>query len=263
MIRKEPGRLARYLITLQYVGAGFHGFQKQPFVPTVQGALEQALCTLIGRETPVLGAGRTDAGVHALGQAAAFDIEPGRDVSRIVPGLNALLPRGISVTGMARVRDDMDPRRDALWREYRFFLLNTPAPSALLEDYTVHIHKPLDKTLMSEACSRAVGEHDFSAFRAQGSPEDSGVRRVIECDLEEVWPSVLQFRVRATAFLYRMVRIMAGAVTEVGSGRASLEDLSAWLKGGDRPCAVPLPPQGLFLWKVAYPGELFIDDAGV
>jgi tRNA pseudouridine38-40 synthase len=88
------------------------------------------------------------------------------------------------------------------------------------------------------------------------------VRRVIECDLEEVRPSVFQFRVRANAFLYRMVRIMAGAVTEVGSGRAPLEDLSTWLEGSDRPCAVPLPPHGLFLWKVAYPEELFIDDAG-
>ncbi|MBU4241522.1 MAG: tRNA pseudouridine(38-40) synthase TruA, partial [Actinobacteria bacterium] len=116
--------MTRYAITIEYRGTHFHGFQKQPGLPTVQGALENALLTFTGEETVVQGAGRTDAGVHAVGQAVAFEVPGGLNTGKATRGLNALLPPGVAITAMRAVRDDFDPRRDAIWREYRYFILN-------------------------------------------------------------------------------------------------------------------------------------------
>ena len=259
-----PGRswkkedLPRYLITVEYVGTDYHGFQRQAGLATVQGALEQAITTFTGQEVRVQGAGRTDAGVHAAGQAAAFDLAREADVGQFLASLNALLPRGIAATRMVMVRDGLDPRRHASWREYRYFILNRRAPSPILEAYTHHVSSPLDRDRMRMACELFAGEHDFSAFRLKGKPEETSVRRVLECELTEPYPWLLCVRVRANAFLYRMVRIMAGAVKDAGCGRMEPEDLEKHLLGGDRPCADPLPARGLFLWQVAYPEEAFI-----
>jgi tRNA pseudouridine38-40 synthase len=254
--------LPRYLLTLEYVGTDFHGFQRQPGMGTIQGALEQAITAFTGREVRVQGSGRTDTGVHALGQAAAFDIGDRLDVGKASASLNALLPAGISVTGMARVGEGLDPRRDALWREYRYFILNRKAPSPVLDPYSHHVSGALDREAMSRACDALVGEHDFSAFRVKGGSEDSKVRIVIASDMTEPFADLLCIRVRATAFLYRMVRIIAGAVKDVGCGRMDLEALSGHLAGAARPCADPLPAQGLFLWQVAYPEGTFVVERG-
>jgi tRNA pseudouridine38-40 synthase len=250
--------LPRYLITVEYVGTEYHGFQRQPGLATVQGALEQAVTSFAGREVFIQGAGRTDAGVHAVGQAAAFDLPDEVDEYRYLASLNALLPRGISVTAMQRVRDDLDPRRGALWREYRYFILNRTAPSAILEASTHHAPWVLDSQRMSEACALFVGEHDFSAFRVKGASEEQSIRKVLECELTEPYSALLCIRVRANSFLYRMVRIMAGAIEAVGCGRMGLEQLESHLGGGDRPCADPLPARGLFLWQVSYPEDAYI-----
>lgn len=251
--------MPRYLLTVEYAGTDFHGFQKQPGVSTVQGEMERAVTTFTGEEAPVLGSGRTDAGVHAIGQAAAFDVSRALDTGKASASLNALLPRGIAVTRMVKVSDGFDPRRDALWREYRYFVLNRRAPSPVLEDYAHHVPGALDTDLMAEACALFVGEHDFSAFRVKGLPEDSTSRTVLECDLSKPYPDILCFRVRAHAFLYRMVRIMAGSLKAVGRSRMSPAELAAHLQGGDAPCAEPLPACGLFLWKVEYPPGIEVE----
>lgn len=247
--------MARFLVTLEYRGQQFHGFQKQPGLATVQGALESALLRLTGEETRVYGAGRTDAGVHALGQAAAFDV-PERMRER--PGLvslNALLPDGAAVSSIRPVPEGFDPRRGARWREYRYFLLNRRAPSALLREFTFHHPGALDQGAMAGACALFVGERDFSAFRVR-QQEESSVRRVYECELAEVVPGLLFIRVRANSFLYRMARTMCGAVVAVGSGRMELGELEGHLENGGRaPCVEPLPAHGLFLWHVEYPTE--------
>lgn len=245
--------MPRHFVTLEYRGSRFHGFQKQPGLPTVQGALESALLRLTGRETGVYGAGRTDAGVHALSQAAAFDV-PEDTRSRIaVVSLNALLPEGVSVTSARPVPDGFDPRRAALWREYRYFILNRRPPSPLLEGFTCHHPGELDLEAMGRACGAFVGEKDFSAFRA-GRREESTVRRVLSCELAWAPPGLVSIRIRAGSFLYKMARIIAGAVTAVGSGRMSLGEIEARLEaGGGVPCAEPLAAKGLFLWHVEYP----------
>ncbi len=230
----------------------FHGFQKQPGLPTIQGALEGALVALTGREIRVFGAGRTDTGAHAVGQAAAFDMPGEVDAARTLVSLNALLPEGVAATTMRPVADGFDPRRDALWREYRYFILNRAAPSALLDEFTYHYSRELDVEKMNEACGAFVGRHDFSAFRAK-SPDESSVRDVLACDTVEIFEGLVSIRVRADSFLYRMVRIMAGAAVSVGSGKINLEELSACIENpAAKPCADPLPARGLFLWQVAY-----------
>lgn len=247
--------MTRYLVTLEYRGSQFHGFQKQPGLPTIQGALEAALVSLTGRELRAHGAGRTDTGVHSLGQTAAFDLPFEADTGRTVVSLNALLPSGVSVSSMRKVRDDFDPRRDALWREYRYFILNRAAPSALLDEFTYHFPWSLDRELLDRACEAFRGEHDFSAFRAR-SQEESSVRTLHKCEVVEVFGGVLGFIVRADSFLYKMVRILTGALTSVGSGRMTLEELTGHLAGGgSSPCADPLPSRGLFLWRVVYPPD--------
>ena len=243
--------MTRYLVTLEYKGTLFHGFQKQPGLPTVQGALDSAVLTYTGQEVRTLGAGRTDAGVHALGQAAAFDLREKVDIGNALRGLNALLPQGISVTDIREVAPDFDPRRDAVSREYRYFVLNRSAPSSLLEDFAYHFPGELDRGSMKEACSLFEGEHDFSAFRV-GSEEKPTVRKVLRCEIVEPFPGLFYFSVRAESFLYRMVRIMGGAVLSVGSGRMSLSALESHLGGGTGPCVEPLPAHGLFLWEIAY-----------
>lgn len=246
--------MPRYLVRLEYKGTGFHGFQKQPGFATVQGALESALVTYSGEEVSTAGAGRTDAGVHAVGQVATFDLSSEVETDRVMRGLNGLLPRGVAVTHMRRVPGGFDPRRDAIWREYRYLILNRRFPSPLLEEFAFHMHGELDRPLVDEACSLAVGKHNFSAFRVKAE-EGSTSREVLLCETGQFdwFPGLLYLRVRAGSFLYRMVRVMAGAIVAVGTGRMSTAEFAGHLTGGSRPCAEPLPAHGLFLWEVAYP----------
>lgn len=221
----------------------------------MQGSLESALVALTGQEIRAHGAGRTDTGAHAFGQAAAFDMPGEVDSGMTLVSLNALLPDGISISAMRRVGDGFDPRRDALWREYRYFILNRVAPSALLDEFTHHFPRDIDTELMDRACAAFVGQHDFSAFKAK-SREESPVRNVLACEAAEVFPGLICIRVRADSFLYRMVRIMAGALTAVGTGKMAVEELERFLAaGGAKPCTDPLPARGLFLWQVHYPRE--------
>jgi tRNA pseudouridine38-40 synthase len=247
--------MERYFMRLEYAGAPFHGFQRQPGLCTVQGEIEKVLTRITGEETRVAGAGRTDAGVHALGQAAAFDLEVEHDAGKLRAGINGLLRGRVSVTDMRAAPASFDPRRDALWREYRYFILNREAPSPLLEPYSHHVPFVLDLASMSRACSAFVGLHDFSAFRVQRD-DSSSVREVFECEMGEEREGLLFFRVRANAFVHRMVRLMAGAALSVGSGRMSMDELEKHIGGGRRPCVEALPACGLLLWEVAYPPGL-------
>ncbi|MBU4175924.1 MAG: tRNA pseudouridine(38-40) synthase TruA [Actinobacteria bacterium] len=253
--------MTRYAARVEYQGTDFHGFQKQPGLPTIQGALESALATFAGNAVGVEGAGRTDAGVHAVGQSVAFEVPGGLDTGKATRGINALLPPGIAVTAMRPVREEFDPRRDAVCREYRYFILNRELPSPLLEDFTYHLARKVDRPMMERACALVPGERDFSAFKAK-SEDGSCVRNVFGCELVDSTRDVVCLIIRAGSFLYRMVRIIGGAIVEVGRGRMSMEELSTHLEGGDGPCAVPLPAKGLFLWKVEYPAGCLEFDGG-
>lgn len=245
-----------YLLTIEYNGADFHGFQKQPGLSTIQGAIETVIMKLSGKEVRIQGAGRTDAGAHAIGQRAAFSVADEWEVEKTILSMNAMLPAGIAVSRMTMVEDGFDPRRAALWREYRYFIFNRREPSPILGGLTYHFPRELDLDLMKKACGPVLGVHDFSSFKAK-SAEESFVREVLLCDLQEIKPQLICFRIKANSFLYRMVRMLASALVDVGRGRMTLDEFSSNLENpAERPCADPLPAHGLFLWRVAYPHEL-------
>jgi len=249
------------MVTLEYKGTAFHGFQRQPGLPTIQGSLESALVSFTGQEIRVQGAGRTDTGAHAFGQAAAFDLPFAVDATRGITSINALLPSSITVTAMRPVRDAFDPRREASWREYRYFILNRSEPSAILDEFTYHFPYDLDRAAVDTACSAVLGQHDFSAFRSK-SQDESTVRTVLACEVKEAFPDLLSLTIRADAFLYRMVRILAGALVAVGTGKMGIDEFGCCVgNGAAKPCADPLPSRGLFLWRVSYPPEAFGPDS--
>lgn len=249
-----------YFIKVEYRGTDFHGFQKQAGLQTIQGALEDSLLTLTGEDVHVLGAGRTDAGVHAIGQVASFSVSRSLNIPVFQRGINALLPRGIAVSEVRKVRDSFDPRRDAIWREYRYFILNRKAPSPVLQEYSFFFQQNLDRAILKEACQLVTGRHDFSAFRV-GSDEKNTVKDIMKCQVDDQdwFKGLFCISVRANSFMYKMVRILCRALIDVASGRSSLDILKKNLEGGTGPCAEPLPPHGLFLWEVAYPENVFMD----
>ena len=239
-------------VTLEYDGTDFRGFQKQPSVRTVQGELERALGKLLSRtDARVIGAGRTDAGVHATGQV--INLEAGSfPVDRIVPAMNGLLPASIRARAAEEVPDDFHARYSAKARTYIYVVLNRSVPSALLARYAWHLVQPLDIEVMKRAASELIGTHDFSSF---GVPEKAGgstIRQLHELSICRRRDEIV-LRVRANAFLRGMVRAMVGTLAEVGQGRREPLEVAAILRAGNRQAAgKSAPPEGLYLVRVEY-----------
>lgn len=239
-------------LTLEYDGTSYHGWQKQPGLPTIQGVLEDRVSRLTREAVRVKGAGRTDAGVHALGQVANFISHitlPNEVVQR---ALNALLPEDIAVTKVEEVPLGFDAQRDAKARTYRYTLLTRPYPSPLARFQSLFIPFPLNVDAMAEAASFLVGEHDFSSFRATGWTPTSPVRHVLEARFAQEG-NYLYFFITADAFLKHMVRIVVGTLLEVGRGRLTPEGFRQILEAKDRRRASKtIPPHGLCLLEVIY-----------
>jgi tRNA pseudouridine38-40 synthase len=248
----------RLKLTVEYDGAGFSGFQRQTGTDlrTVQGVLETALKQLTGSEHVIVGAGRTDAGVHALGQVAHFDTESGLPAVRWPAALNGLLPPDVSVRGAEEVDDSFHARCSAKSKEYCYLILNRPQRSAIWHHHSYHLPQRLDLKRMAQGAACFTGTHDFRAFSAAGSSARSTVRRVFASSVFAGghW---IGFKVAASGFLYKMVRLMAGTLVEVGLGRTDpgrieelLESRDGCEKGGPT-----LPPRGLFLVRITYEDE--------
>jgi tRNA pseudouridine38-40 synthase len=243
----------RFKLTVEYDGTDFAGWQRQVNGPSVQAALEEALAEMHGgTPTPVRGAGRTDAGVHALGQVAHFDAE-----SRIPPhgyqrGLNALLPRSIAILAVDPVADDFDARFSARGKLYRYSIWTAPARSPTRDRYVWHLRRAIDVAHMQAAAERLVGRHDFSAFRAADCERRTTVRTLSRLAVARSG-DLVTIEVEADAFLKNMVRIIVGTLCECGWGKRTPADVEAVLAGGDRRHAgVTAPPQGLALVRVDY-----------
>jgi tRNA pseudouridine38-40 synthase len=239
-------------LTVEYDGTNYHGWQIQPNCESIQAILERAVSTFLGVATRVTGSGRTDAGVHALGQVVNFTSDRGDSPHRIRRALNALTPFDISIKEVEVVPDSFDARRDARSRIYEYHILNRPTPSPFYLNRAWHVHEPLDLEAMRGAIVCLIGEHDFSSFRAAGCDAAHPVRRVYQNVLEQR-AELLVYRVEATAFLRHMVRNIVGTLVQVGTGERTPEAFKQLLELGDRTKAgETAPPCGLYLMEVKY-----------
>ena len=245
----------RFKLTVEYDGTDFVGWQRQSNGPSVQAAIEEALGDLHGGvATAIRGAGRTDAGVHALGQVAHFDAPPGTRVPLhgYQRGLNAVLPRSIAILAVEPVADDFDARFSARGKLYRYSIWTAPVRAPLRDRYVWHLRRALDVTKMQEAADRLVGRHDFSAFRAADCERKTTTRSLSRLAVARSG-DLVTIEVEADAFLKNMVRIIVGTLCEVGWGKRSATDVQRILDGRDRRQAgITAPAQGLALVRVDY-----------
>ncbi len=242
-------------LTVAYDGTNYHGFQEQrgTGLSTVQEELEACLERLTGRRTQIIGAGRTDSGVHARGQVVNFDAAGWPiPVQRIPLALNGILPGDITVTETAEVSRDFHARFSARAKTYRYSIWNDRIPSPFHRLYSTFVPVPLDDGAMAAAAALLTGCHDFKCFQATGSTVRDTVREIYSAEVGREGP-MLHFVFRGSGFLYNMVRIMAGTLVQVGMGKAEPEMVSKALESGVRVMAGPtLPPQGLCLESVEY-----------
>ena len=239
-------------LTMEYDGTNYHGWQMQPNGPTIQSVLEQAVSTFFGVPTRVTGSGRTDAGVHALGQVVNFFCDPEPELHRLRRGLNALTPKDMSIKQVEIVPESFDARRDGRSRIYEYRILNRPTPSPFHLKYAWHVHDPLNAGRMRKAIRCLEGEHDFSSFRASGCDAPHPVRTVYRVSLDESG-ELLILTIEATAFLRHMARNIVGTLVEVGRGQRSAKSFAELLEVRDRTKAgSTAPPHGLFLMEVKY-----------
>jgi tRNA pseudouridine38-40 synthase len=241
-------------LVVEYDGTSLCGWQRQANGPTVQGHLEEALGKLLAHEAAVVGASRTDAGVHARGQVASFRTARTIPLHGIRRGLNSLLPRQIAVREAAEVPDEFHPRFSATGKHYRYTILARPDRSPRWRDYAWHLADPLDPAAMQAAAEHLLGEHDFSAFRAAGCTARTTRRRIDDITIERAG-ELVTVDVRGNAFLRNMVRIVAGTLVEVGMGRRDPAQVAEILASRDRNQAgITAPAHGLELVEVRYDG---------
>lgn len=251
-------------LTVSYDGSGFAGFARQPGLRTVQGQLEAALTTALRHEVETVGAGRTDAGVHALGQVVSFGVgEADLDHVALLRSLNALVGDGIVVTGVRTATPGFSARHSAVEREYRYRIVPGPVPPLFLAPVAWWVKGTLDLAAMREAAGALIGEHDFKSFCVAASAEGKPTHRRL--DLVEITPETVLgehsicIRVTGNAFLHSMVRTIVGSLVEVGTGRRDASWLGEALAVCDRSAAGPTaPPHGLTLWHVMYPDECWL-----
>jgi len=242
------------LLTVAYDGTNYAGWQRQQNAVAVQQKLEEALSALLGKPITTRAASRTDAGVHALGQCAAFFAENMRIPMDKLPGvLNGYLPGDIAVSAAEAVHVNFNPRLDAKYKTYSYQLYNAPTPNPLLARHSVHIHRPLDFDAMKHALPALIGRHDFAAFMATGSSAMTTIREIYALDITNHPNGLVNLTVTGNGFLYNMVRIIAGTLLYVGQGKLMPSHIPGIILARDRTRAgKTMPPQGLTLLEVGY-----------
>ncbi|MCS7314445.1 MAG: tRNA pseudouridine(38-40) synthase TruA [Bryobacterales bacterium] len=251
--------MRRIRITLAYDGTDYHGWQVQPSLPTIQGTLQQVLARIEGKPVQVTGAGRTDAGVHALAQVAAFDLENRIPPDNLRRAMNRLLPPAIRVLEAREAPPDFHPRRDALSKTYEYRIWRAEICPPFQRLYVHHFPYPLDEERFISAARLFEGEHDFTAFAATDEKDRLGgskVRRIFSSGAFHEGERLI-YRVTGNGFLKHMVRNMVGTLLEVGRGRLDEAGVAELLRSGRPASAGPTAPScGLFLVEVRYPDGL-------
>lgn len=245
--------MPRYKLTIEYDGGPFVGWQRQANGPSVQQAIEAAVLAFSGETVVVKGAGRTDAGVHALGQVAHIDLARERTADTVRDAINAhLRPAPVAILAAEAVGDDFDARFSAVKRHYLYRILDRRAPPALDRGRVWHVPSRLDSDAMHEAAQALVGNHDFTTFRAAECQARSPVKTLDRLDVTREGAEIA-IRASARSFLHSQVRSMAGALKKVGEGRWRIGEVGAALAARDRTRAGPVaPPDGLYLVAVDY-----------
>jgi len=245
--------MPRYRLTVEYDGRPFVGWQVQGNGVSVQGVLTAAVAAFCGETVHVQGAGRTDAGVHALGQVAHVDLAKAWDADTVRDALNAYLrPHPVAVLTAAPVADDFDARFSAVKRHYLYRIVNRRPDLALDVGRALRVPRRLDAALMHDAAQRLVGRHDFTTFRATECQANSPVKTLDRLDVERDGEE-LSVHASARSFLHHQVRSMVGSLVQVGEGRWSADDLARALAACDRRACGPVaPPDGLYLVRVDY-----------
>jgi tRNA pseudouridine38-40 synthase len=245
----------RLAVGIEYAGTRYAGWQRQPSAPSVQAEVERALAFVADHPVTVTCAGRTDAGVHALGQVAHFDSDAARPLRGWVCGANGHLPADVAIAWAAAVGAEFHARYGARSRTYRYLILNRPTRAPLAADRAWVVHRPLDAARMHAAAQALLGEHDFSSFRAAECQAPLPVRRLARITVERRGARLV-VEVTANAFLHHMVRNIVGSLVRVGEGARPLEWLADVLASRDRRCAGPTAPAaGLYLTAVEYAPE--------
>ncbi|MBN1313256.1 MAG: tRNA pseudouridine(38-40) synthase TruA [Anaerolineae bacterium] len=245
----------RYRVTVAYDGTAYYGFQRQADVPTVQATLEEALARVAGQPVGIVGSGRTDTGVHAVGQVIAFNLSWRHSPENLRNALNANLPDDIAVLKVRETDPDFHPRYDALFRCYQYRLYVAPVRDPLQRRRAWHLSKPLNVAGICEAVEYLAGPHDFSTFGSPPQGENS-VRTVLEAAWRDDFNGNYTFTITADAFLYRMVRTITATLVMVGQGDMTAAAFRGILAARQRAlAAAPAPPYGLTLMAVYFAEE--------
>ena len=262
--------MPRYRLTVAYDGTHFHGWQKQEPpgeepLRTAQGELELAVRAAVREPVEVRGASRTDAGVHAEGQVAAFTTSLELDPFRMRRAVESRVPEDLAVRAAVLTTDDFDPISMAVEKEYRYTIAHgrkDDAPRPIFDrQFVSQSPESLDAVRMHEAAQHLIGKHDFSSFARLHHGRDSSVRTVTSCRVTTIAPHRIAIDVRGTGFLYNMVRIISGTLMDVGRGRTDPDELPGILAAQERRAAGPtLPPSGLCLRWIRYAGDPHPDD---
>ena len=239
-------------LTIEYDGTAYHGWQRQPRHISIQQVIKEKIEIIAKEKINLIGASRTDAGVHALGQVANFRTESRMDEGEWLRALNSLLPSDIVIKKTETVPFDFHSRFSAKGKQYKYLILNQPVPSALNRNYAWHIPYPLKITGMRKAARFLIGRHNFSSFRASSCSAKNPVRTIKRLTITKK-DSFIQFTIEADAFLHHMVRNIVGTLVYVGMGKLLPTQIENILKSKDRRLAgKTAPPHGLYLVKVIY-----------
>jgi tRNA pseudouridine38-40 synthase len=248
--------LSKFILLIEYDGTQYYGFQWQVGLPTIQSELEQAIRQFCGQSSRVMAASRTDAGVHAKGQVVSFWAKSTLDTMTLIRALNYYLPRDIAVKAAYRASGDFNVRRDALSREYRYYILNSNTRSPFSRRFALFVPKMLDIQAINEACQLIQGEHDFVSFASSLDGSKSTLRNVYEAGIEKKGDFTV-FRIVANSFLPHQVRSTIGLLIRLGLGKIGIDDFRDIMEARNLGLAGPVSPAcGLCLEKVNYPKPL-------
>ena len=240
-------------LVIEYDGKDFNGWQKQPTKLNIQGEIERAIKQITGEEVDLTASGRTDAGVHALGQVANFKTNSNIPIEKIPIALNANLKKSIVIKSAEEVEERFHSRLNCKRKTYRYIINNSKYGTAIYRNLETHIPMKLDIQKMQEAVKYFEGEHDFKAFKASGTSSKSSVRTIYKAEVIDAGNEKIYIELTGNGFLYNMVRIISGTLVEVGLGKIKPSEIQTIIESQKRENAgKTLPPQGLYLVNVEY-----------